>query len=62
MFLPPLIVPLVPRGSEVQVRRLDDIGSYRRAGIAQSRYPIFENIIHNYVQPQLQQWIRVMYL
>jgi hypothetical protein len=50
MFLPPLIVPLVPRGSEVQVRRLDDIGSYRRAGAAQSRYPIFENIIHNYVQ------------
>jgi len=50
-------VPLVPRGSEVQVRRLDDFGSYRRAGTAQSRYPIFENIIHNYVQPQLQQWI-----
>jgi hypothetical protein len=50
MFLPPLIVPLVPRGSEVQVRRLDDIGSYRRAGTAQSQYPIFENIIHNYVQ------------
>jgi hypothetical protein len=46
MFLPSLIVPLVPRGSEVQVRRLDDIGSYRRAGTAQSRYPIFENIIH----------------
>ncbi|MGA9728904.1 MAG: hypothetical protein WBF22_13990 [Methylocella sp.] len=55
MFLPPLIVPLVPRGSEVQVRRLDGIGSYRRAETAQSRYPIFENIIHNYVQSQLRQ-------
>jgi len=42
MFLPPLIVPLVPRGSEVQVRRLDDIGSYRRAGTAQSRYQFFK--------------------
>jgi hypothetical protein len=57
MFLPPLIVPLVPRASEAQVHRLDGIGCYRRAGTAQSRYPIFENIIHNYVQPQLQQWI-----
>jgi hypothetical protein len=53
---------MIPRACEVQVRRLDSIGSYRRAGTAQSRYPIFENIIHNYVQPKLQQWIRVMYL
>jgi hypothetical protein len=51
-----LIVPLIPRACEAHARRLDGIGSYRRAETAQSRHPTFENIIRSYVQPQLQQW------